>query len=60
MNIAYFTNKEYYEDAVFHDKKFASPEYFEIGTFHYHDYFQIHEGMTGEKLELKDIYTNFW
>jgi len=60
MNISYFTNKEYYEDAVFHDKKFASPEYFEIGTFQYHDYFQIHEGMTGEKLELKDIYTNFF
>jgi hypothetical protein len=60
MNSSYFGSNEFYEDALFHDKKYESNEYFSIGCFGYEDYFQVHAGMTGEKLPFKDTYTNFF
>lgn len=59
MEMFYQTNLEYYEDALFHDKKYSTGEYFSIGCFGYGDYFQIHSGMLGEKLKFKDTYKNF-
>jgi hypothetical protein len=60
LNISYNTNKEYYEDALQHDRKFSSNEYFNIGCFGYEDYLQVHAGMMGQKMEFKDTYTNFF
>jgi tryptophan halogenase len=60
LNMSYFGSKEYYENALHHDKKYDTYEYFNIGCFQYDDYFQVHSGMTGEKLEFKDTYINFF
>lgn len=60
MSIAHRTQPEYYEDALHHDLKYASHEYFSIGSFGHNDYIQINSGMTGKKFELKDVYVNFW
>jgi len=60
MNIFPLTRPDYFYDVLFYDKKYASIEYFGLGCFGYEDYFQIHEGMTGKKIEFKDTYTNFW
>jgi hypothetical protein len=60
MDNSFNTNPEYYEDALYHDHKYFSTEYFNIGCFDYLDYNQVHSGMTGKKLEFKDTYTNFF
>jgi hypothetical protein len=58
MNSSYIGDKDFYEDALYHDKKFGNHEMFGIGIFGYDDYFQIHAGMTGKKLEFKDTFIN--
>ena len=60
LNYNYSTNSEYYEDALFYNKKFSAQQYFNIGCFNYGDYIQVHQGMTGKKIEFKDAYLNFY
>jgi hypothetical protein len=60
MNLTFGGTKEFYEEALFHDKKYRSNDYFRIGCFGYEDYFQVHSGMTGKKVEFQDTYINFF
>ncbi len=60
LNIIPATRPEYFEEALFYDKKHAVFDRYGLGCFGYEDYLQVHSGMTGKKLELKDTYTNFF
>lgn len=60
LQSSYKMRPEYLEESFYHDKKYRELKYFNIGCFEYTDYIQIDSGMTGEEVQFKDTYTDFF